>query len=451
LIRFFDQPASSKVLLQNEVALTSALQELRNRSAWTRTDLETFQTETLKIILKYAYDSVPLYRKKYDAAGFQPSQFKSLNDLRLIPILTKAELRPAGLDDLCSANFSDAKRLLSTSGSTGKPVRLFRSEISLWRFTAYNMRLYYDWCNAEPISNVLYFIDSVPNTIDYALADHLRTTVSESRILSTYEHLSILAENVWECTPEFISSYPTTMRGLAVYMKQQKSTLESVRLIHVTSEMMDAVSRRLVLEVFPRARIIDTYTSTEAGLVGYPCPVSGGMHLAEDNGIFEIIDHTGNPTDGLGELLVTDLTNFATPVIRYSGLGDLCRWADQSCTCGSLHRRIAQLEGRYVDSIVLPDGSMQSPYLLTNAMGEVSGIFHYQIIQLALERFDVKVVIGGSGIDRERVQADIRAVFAGTLNYDTDCRIEFVDEIPLESGRHKIPVLISKVMKAGAP
>src|SRR6266851_3565019 len=60
----------------------------------------------------------------------------------------------------------------------------------------------------------------------------------------------------------------------------------------------------------------------------------GALHVFDDHFLPEIVDpETGDPTDGLGELVLTTLTKEALPVLRYR-TGDITRFVDGPCACG---------------------------------------------------------------------------------------------------------------------
>ena len=58
-----------------------------------RAELEKLQLEKLKHITKYCYDNVPLYKRKFDEAGFDCTKIKALSDIQYIPYTTKADFR----------------------------------------------------------------------------------------------------------------------------------------------------------------------------------------------------------------------------------------------------------------------------------------------------------------------------------------------------------------------
>ena len=77
--------------------------------------------------LKYAYEHSGLYRQKWDAAGVNPEDIRSLDDFEAIPILTKDELRadqaehPPFGSNLC-ISYEEIGRVHGTSGTTGNPT-----------------------------------------------------------------------------------------------------------------------------------------------------------------------------------------------------------------------------------------------------------------------------------------------------------------------------------------
>ncbi len=446
---FFAEPLSKKKILLRKERLNSALDIVLEKRKWDRSRINEFQLESLREIVAYAYEHIPFYRRKYDEYGFQPSMVKELDDIKRIPWLTKSELRKLKKEEMLSPVFNQDKRFLTTSGSTGTPVGLYKSETSIWHFTAYAMTLYYQWCCGKPIKKVMYLLDSTPHNIDYALADQLRTIVMEERIVSTFEKSAEIMEKFDEFEPEYLSSYPATMRNLAAYLADRNQKRGNLKLLHLTSEMLDERTRKLLKKVFPYARIVETYTTTEAGMLGFECEKEGGFHLAEDSAIYELIDADNELAINRGRLVVTDLTNWATPVIRYSGLGDLVEFDGKSrCECGSVLKRIKNLEGRYVDSILLKDGTALSPYTVTNIIADIPDVLKYQIIQHEVDDFQILIVLDDKNTaKKERIRETICEGFKKLLAYPADCRVEFANDIKSHKPGHKIPLVVSRVIR----
>ena len=274
----------------------------------------------------------------------------------------------------------------------------------------------------------------------------------ENRILASDLPTHELADAVEKLRPEFVSTYPSTIRNVAVAMHRRGTTWRGLKLLHLTSEVLDGGTRSLLAKVFPAARLVETYTSTEAGLIAYSCPAEPHrLHVAEDGVILEIVDAAGRPTDGVGEVVVTDLTDRATPLIRYRGLGDFGRWEPSACPCGIPRRSIRSLEGRLADSVLLATGESLSPYALVDAIEELPGIYQFQVIQESFIRFAVRVVRDPSAGLGEGETGRSIALAVAALVPGADCRAEFVRAILPETGRHKVPLVVSRLGAPGRP
>lgn len=421
--------------------LHAALDAVIEQRSWSTPKHRAHQWRTLKKLVQHAFEHVPLYQRLFAKNGFKPEMLEDWDDLSKIPLLTKKDLRGLPEVDLISNHKSQiiSHKWLASSGSTGIPAKIARSETSLWHYMAWNTALFFDWCGGQPISNGLYLVDFAPDSIDFAAADLLRTTVPDSRLFSVHEPVSKLTDKMLSIAPEFISSYPSTLRAVALEIGSRVIT--KTKLIHLTSEMLDAHTRHLLGKVFPNAKLIETYTSTEGGLVAFQCTHDARWHIAETNVIAEIVDDEGKPTNGLGHLVITDLTNDATPIIRYRGLGDLARWETSPCPCGSTLRSIRQLEGRSAAMLRTRGGIWLSPFVITNAIEEVPGLSQYQVVQTQPGCIDVKIVATNT--------ADLEPHLLRVLDHaDMDVRVSLVPEIKPQGRGHKVPLAVSELPQA---
>ncbi|MDR6252657.1 phenylacetate-coenzyme A ligase PaaK-like adenylate-forming protein [Klebsiella variicola] len=99
-----------------------------------RDELQALQTQRLKWTLKHAYDNVPMYRRKFDAAGVHPDDFRELNDLQKFPCTTKQDLRDNYPFDTFAVPMEQVVRIHASSGTTGKPtvVGYTQNDIDNW-------------------------------------------------------------------------------------------------------------------------------------------------------------------------------------------------------------------------------------------------------------------------------------------------------------------------------
>lgn len=99
-----------------------------------RDELQALQTQRLKWTLKHAYDNVPMYRRKFDAAGVHPDDFHELSDLSKFPCTTKQDLRDNYPFDTFAVPMEQVVRIHASSGTTGKPtvVGYTQNDIDNW-------------------------------------------------------------------------------------------------------------------------------------------------------------------------------------------------------------------------------------------------------------------------------------------------------------------------------
>jgi phenylacetate-CoA ligase len=87
-----------------------------------RQELADLQLERLRGSLKHAYENVPLYRRKFDAAGVKPEDCRSLQDLARFPLTAKADLRETYPFGMFAVPMEKIVRIHASSGTTGKPT-----------------------------------------------------------------------------------------------------------------------------------------------------------------------------------------------------------------------------------------------------------------------------------------------------------------------------------------
>ena len=96
------------------------------RTQWfDRKHLEDLQLKALRKIVRNAYSNVPFYRKLYKSNSVDPVNLKSLEDLRILPVVTKDLFRSTSLRDRLSLDFAIGECYKRrTSGSTGEPLEI---------------------------------------------------------------------------------------------------------------------------------------------------------------------------------------------------------------------------------------------------------------------------------------------------------------------------------------
>ena len=96
--------------------------------------MRELQLERLKWSIGHAYKNNAFYKKKFDDAGFHPDQFKSLDDMKRVPFLTKQDMRNNYPFGLFAMPMDKIVRVHSSSGTTGNAtvVGLTKNDVGVF-------------------------------------------------------------------------------------------------------------------------------------------------------------------------------------------------------------------------------------------------------------------------------------------------------------------------------
>ena len=174
------------------------------------------------------------------------------------------------------------------------------------------------------------------------------TAADPDRILDALEALR----------PHLLHTYPSVLRDLVGHWRRTACGRCSLHGVSVGSELSTQAERD-GWEALLGAPVRDEYSSEELGRIASQCP-EGRYHLHEDIVKTEIVDADGQPTDGVGEVVGTELHNRTMPFVRYRQ-GDLARISDEPCRCGRQTRLLVDLVGRRNDGFLLDGRAALSP------------------------------------------------------------------------------------------
>lgn len=158
--------------------------------------------------------------------------------------------------------------------------------------------------------------------------------------------------------------------------------------------------------------VIDWYSLTETGPIGYLCQLGEGYHLLSHDLHVEVIDSDGRRTDGVGEVTVSGGRNPFLPLLRYR-TGDHGRLDFSACACGDPTPRLLDLEGRAPVLYRAAGGALVNPVDISRILRE------YPFVQHAFEqRADrscalVARPVAGVDLDPGAIIASLRGVLGG--------------------------------------
>jgi phenylacetate-CoA ligase len=201
------------------------------------------------------------------------------------------------------------------------------------------------------------------------------------------------AKAIAEFKPQFLIVYPSNLAALAHLCRAEKTGFAGLRQILTMGETLSPETRALAGETFG-ADIADIYSSQELGTIALQCPAAPLHHIMAENLIVEVLDGNGVPC-GEGEpgrLVITDLRNRATPLIRYD-IGDYGE-AGPRCPCGRGLPTLRRILGRERNLILMPDGTRHWPLVGFHKFREIAPVTQYQLIQQTRETVEVRIALG---------------------------------------------------------
>ena len=141
-------------------------------------------------------------------------------------------------------------------------------------------------------------------------------------------------------------------------------------------------------------RLQDSYSAAEVSVMAIECPDEPGVyHVQSESVLLEILDRAGAPCAvGVpGRVVVTDLHNLATPLIRYE-IGDVAAWG-APCRCGRGLPVLSRIVGRTLHLFRLPDGDALVPDIERQGLHALAPVRQVQVVQLGFDRVEVRMAV----------------------------------------------------------
>jgi len=424
------------------------LRELEKSQWWPRDRILELQNQRLRQLVKYAYDSSPYYRGVFDERALEPNDVKSGEDLVKLPILTKKHIRD-NFNQIMARGFPSKEVMPnSTGGSSGEPLRFLstRNDWRNWGFAA-SLRAY-GWAGYELGDKRVLVAGRNPDhpalrkTKDKVTEFFERVLLLDVKEMSTANML-LLLERMSDFQPEFIHGYPNAIYLLARSIQMKGGPSLRPRAVITTSEQLYDYQRDLFRTVFG-CETYSHYASWEMHAIASECSEHSGYHIAAENVVVEVVSDEGNivPVGEEGKILVTNLHNYAMPLIRYD-VGDMGAISNQACSCDRGLPLLARLSGRSTDVIVTRNGRFIPAMALPWGFLGSLDIEQIQIVQESYEKVTVKLVtaheLSRSSLDE--ITGEILRQWRPQIGKDTELSVEFVDQIPLtEAGKRKMVV-----------
>ena len=293
---------------------------------------------------------------------------------------------------------------------------------------------FYRWFDYEPGDPIAYLWGAEQDfpqkpTIKSRLRDFL--TTNQLMLPSSYLNDEIMWDyyaKLKKARPKVLQCYPTPLYIFSNFLEQNNLTLV-IQNINMTAEYLYDYQREKIEAVFNK-KVFNWYGVRELGHVATECALHKGLHINTVGTYLEAILDGRRVFDIDGQIVATDLLNYAMPLIRYR-IGDIGNISERECACGSNLPILEEVGGRYVDTFKKRDGSSIPGVSFTNRIITSSeGIKELQIVQKDYEFFELNIVKGDNYSDDavDQLKSSINRFMHAELEFS----INFVREIALE-------------------
>ena len=396
-------------------------------SIWNDEEINQYQEEQIQKLLSHAKETVPYYSKQDNTI---------LSDW---PVVNKNILRASCDSVLSNAYKKDELIAMSTSGSTGTP------------FTCWQDRNKNKHVNAE----TLYYNGKIGFSIGRRII-YLRSVVSEVE----KSKLQQFAQNIYllECNDlsdngikeklkfiveysrnggAMLMGYASTLTAFQKYFdKYGYDDVKGAKIYGVVSgsEMLYDATRSSIEKAF-NCKCVSRYANEENGFLGQDWDKNNVFLMNRADYLVEILKiDSDEPAEDeeVGRIVVTDLYNYAMPMIRYD-TGDVGARV-KVIHNGRERYAVGSFGGRIVDSVKDFNGNPVSPHAITNLMWKYKKIRQFQFVQKAKGKYQLILNAQKDDVNEKELIQDYKKIFGP----NSDFVVSYCDDIPvLASGKRR--------------
>lgn len=410
-------------------SLVAALRQLDTTQWLPPNVIAAHQFQQLGRLAEHCECHSPFFRERLKKAGLKPADIASPEGLRRLPVMRRREFQsrkdlycdkvPRGHDPVTEAH---------TSGSTGQPVCVHRTQIGGFDWFAYTLRSHF-WHGRdfrERFCSIRANLTTVGEAPDWGKPVNILFDSGPGLAIPISTAIEEQVRLIRDFAPDGLLVYPSNLAALLRHWEENSRPprLTNIRTIAETLSPALREDARRVLGV----EIEDCYSSQEGGTIALQCPDAPCYHVMETI-IVEILDDDGLPClpGKMGRVTLTDLHNFATPIIRYE-LGDYAE-AGSRCSCGRGLPVLRRILGRERNLVLLPDGSRHWPIVGIHHFEEVAPVTQFQFRQTGRETIE-----GSLAVRRPLTAGEeeaFKALVRESLGYPFDLKFTYFEgELP---------------------
>ena len=420
----------------------SVLESAKRRASASWEEASAYRDARLNAFVRHCVETVPYYRRWFAENRVDSDAVRTMADLQMLPILTKAEVQ-ADVSDFQSETVPRRQRVAThTSGSTGAGLRFTTTAggvreqyATWWRYRAWHGLEHGIWAGHFGARSVVPASQGAP---PYWRYDRPGRRVLFSGYHMSEGRLGAYVDELRRRRLPWLHGFPSTLALLATYVVEQGIELGyEIRWVTVGGENLLAAQAEVMARAFG-VRPLQHYGLAEAVANISECE-RGRLHVDED---FAAVEFVPEQTGRGHRIVGCNFTNLATPLLRYD-TGDLAVLDDDGCDCGRPGRVVASVDGRQEDYVELGNGARLGR--MDHVFKDLTNIREAQIVQSRPGEIEVRVVRGGAyapSDERELLREMVKRV-----GEETVVRIRYADR--LERGPSgKLRFVVSEIPAA---
>ena len=414
--------------------VAALLYQMERSQWWSRETLQYFQSRQLSVLLRHAMRNVPYYAEAYAGAGLAAGQQLSWKEWTALPHLARATLQAAE-DRIHALRYPKGHGRaveLGSSGSTGRPVKVRKTALCNIYYRSLTLRDHI-WHRRNPAGK-LAAIRWSPGTSQKgesgkgwgsSVSGLYRTGPSAK--MHSAGRLDVQADWLEREQPTYLLTYPSIAEGLARLFIERGRSLTGMHQVRTFGEALGPDVREMCRKAW-NAPVTDAYSAQEIGYMALQCPDNEHYHVVSEAVFLEVVRDDGTPCAAgeIGRVLVTQLHNFATPLIRYE-VGDYAE-VGEPCSCGRGLPVLKRILGRTRNLARLPGGRRFRPSVGIDDYKTVAPVLQAQLVQHTLHELEARLVVSRAlNPDEER---NLVAFINKSFGHPFQVRLTIMSELP---------------------
>ncbi len=289
-------------------------------------DITEIQFKKYKELVEYAWNEIPAYRKHWSDNGFDPSHFKSLDDVRKIPKINKDFVRE-NLEEMLPKSYDRTRlSLVRTGGTTGMPMNFYIDQyVARPKELAYQLwGGWHYWRHRQGLDKVVTLRGARIKDSLIRKGIYWQRNLRENGILMSSFHIleetyPLYLSKLRSYGPRFIKAYPSSIAAFCHLMKKHGDKgIKGLKGVICSSETIYDWHRTLVRETLG-VEIMSFYGHSEKAVCAFQ-DKNGNMEFPALYGYTEFLDEDGLPVNSKEEsayVVATSFDNKYFPFIRY--------------------------------------------------------------------------------------------------------------------------------------